>query len=86
MLGTDSTSFAIARYLAEEPAPVLSLVRVRLSGDYERGNPCRYWGQGAPLYRAVTDDGELTLHCRAATRDQAKAAILARIKGATFKR
>lgn len=87
MLGTDSTSFAIARYLAEEPEPRLSLRRVRLSGDYETGSRgMRYWGSGAPLYRAETADGELTLHTRAQTREQAKQAIAARVKGARFTR
>lgn len=87
ILGTDSTSFAIARYLAEEPAPRLSLRRVRLSGDYETGSRgARYWGAGAPLYRAETADGDLVLHERASTRKQAKAAIAARVKGARFTR
>lgn len=87
LLGTDSTSFAIAGYLAEEPEPRLTLRRVRLSGDYETGSRGqRYWGAGAPLYRATTADGELILHTRAATREQAKAAIAARVKGARFAR
>jgi hypothetical protein len=87
MLGTDSTTFAIARYLAEEPSPKLTLRRVRLCGDYESGSRGqRYWGQGAPLYRAESADGELTLHTRAASREQAKAAIAARVKGARFTR
>jgi len=84
---TDSTTYAIARYLTECPAPKLTLRRVRLSGDYETGTRgSRYWGQGAPLYRAESEDGELTLHERAATREQAKAAIAARVNGARFTR
>lgn len=87
LLGTDSTSFAIARYLADEPAPRLTLRRVRLtSGGYESGNTYRYWGHAEPLYRAESADGELVLHTRAVTREQAKAAIAARVNGARFAR
>lgn len=87
MLGTDSTSFAIARYLAEEPSPVLTLRRVRLTSmGYESGNPYRYWGTGTPLYRAETADGEIVLHVRALDRVVAKMVIATRVKGARFTR
>ena len=86
MLGTDCTTFAIARYLTDCPEPRLSLRRVRLSGDYETGSRGqRYWGAGEPLYRAETSDGELVLHTRAMSRDAAKRAILARVKGARIR-
>ncbi len=87
LLGTDSTTFAIARYLAEEPAPRLTLRRVRLtSGGYEQGNPYRYWGHGTPLYRAESADGEIVLHVRALDRVVAKMVIASRVKGARFTR
>lgn len=87
LLGTDSSSFAIARYLAEEQAPRLTLRRVRLTRmGYESGNPHRYWGVGTPLYRAETEDGELTLHVRALDRVVAKMVIASRVKGARFYR
>lgn len=86
MLGTDSTTFAINRYLGACAEPVLSLRRVRISrAGYEIGAPHRYWGTGLPLYRASTPDGEITLHERAAHRWQARAAILARMPGARIR-
>lgn len=87
LVGTDSSSYAITRYLAECPEPRLSLRRVRLSGDYETGSRGRrYWGAGEPLYRAETTDGDLVLHTRAASRDEAKRLIAERVRGARFTR
>jgi hypothetical protein len=47
------------------------LVRVRLNGDYDSGGA--YWGQGAPLWCAWNDEGEMYL--RAPTREAAKAQL-----------
>lgn len=51
-----------------------SLRRVYLNaGGYENGR-C-YWGHGAPLWRAMSEDGAETETVRAATRDAAKEAV-----------
>jgi hypothetical protein len=87
MFAIDSTAAAIARYSADS-LPVFALRRVRLTrGGYEMGTrEQRYWGHAEPLYRAETPDGEIVLHARAATREQAKAAIAARCARARFTR
>lgn len=63
----------------------LSLERLRLvDGDYDTGGA--YWGGGGePMYRAVGEGG-VELFVRAKSRQQAKAAINARIPGARFYR
>jgi hypothetical protein len=51
-----------------------SLCRVRLdSGGYDNGGA--YWGIGAPLWHACTEDGESELFFRAHDRDAAKAHV-----------
>jgi hypothetical protein len=51
-----------------------SLCRVRIdSGGYDNGGA--YWGHGAPLWQACTDDGESELFFRASSREAAKAHI-----------
>jgi hypothetical protein len=79
--------------LPENPAaPVrLSLVRLRwVDGDYDAGGA--YWGRvaGTWIFRALgdADDGETVaeLYVRAESREAAKAAIRARVPGASFYR
>lgn len=72
-------------------APTLTLSRVRLSGDYERGAPHVYWGSGEPLWRASDEKSNPTLDTievfvRAPTRDAAKHAVAARVPNARFYR
>lgn len=62
----------------------ISLQRVLLnSGGYDRGGA--YWGLGQPLWLAQDQAGNSRIF-RAASRNKAKAAILADVKGATFYR
>lgn len=68
-------------YLATE-AGRLHLQRVPInSGGYDRGGA--YWGLGAPLWCVMDQDGN-TQYFRAASRDAAKAQILAEWQGARF--
>lgn len=53
--------------MMRDPVGKVRLYRVRLdNGGYEIPTG-RYWGIGAPLYRAEDDEGELH-HVRASTR------------------
>jgi hypothetical protein len=60
----------------------IHLQRVRLdSGGYDSGGA--YWGRGTPLWYAMDQDGNSRFF-RAASRDAAKASILADFEGARF--
>lgn len=62
-----------------------SLRRVTLdSGGYDNGDA--YWGLGAPLWWAVTDDGDSELFFRASNRDAAKAYVREECPAAKFYR
>ncbi|MCQ4158743.1 hypothetical protein NON00_02225 [Roseomonas sp. GC11] len=54
------------------------------SGGYDRGGA--YWGLGAPLWYAEDSEGEGGVYFRAASREAAKAHILARHPTVTFYR
>lgn len=57
--------------------PKLSLQRVRIdAGGYDSGGA--YWGLGAPLYVATDGDG-IEVYVRGKTREDAKAAVRARV-------
>ncbi len=59
---------------AAQCAPKVTLRRIRLnSGGYDPQGA--YWGIGAPLYWAATDDGEYDATFRADDRDDAKATV-----------
>lgn len=66
----------------------LRLVRMRMVdyGCYDTEGA--YWGQGAPLYRAVGDCGDVQaeIFVRGTTRAEAKAHVREFLKGATFYR
>jgi len=65
--------------------PKVTLQRVRLdAGGYDQAG-C-YWGHGAPLYWAATDDGALDTTLRANSRDEAKERVRAIMPGARFAR
>jgi hypothetical protein len=64
-------------------APKITLQRVRLdSGGYDPQGA--YWGLGAPLYWAASDDVELDWTFRADSRDHAKAQVRESYPGARF--
>ncbi|TVQ30558.1 MAG: hypothetical protein EA356_14920 [Geminicoccaceae bacterium] len=59
------------------------LSRLRIDGGgYDEGGA--YWGLGDPVWWARDDGDRLDMFTRAATRDEAKAAILARAPRVTF--
>lgn len=61
----------------------MALQRIRLdSGGYDRNGT--YWGDGAPLYWAASEDGEIEMTFRAIDRDQAKKMVLERYPNARF--
>ena len=60
-----------------------SLRRVRLNvGGYEYGRYGKYYGQGVPLYRAISDETGEVLELRAKDHKDAKAIILSELKSA----
>lgn len=60
-----------------------SLRRVRLNtGGYEYGRYGKYYGQGVPLYRAISDETGEVLEIRQNTRKAAKMIILQELKSA----
>lgn len=66
---------AAAERAAADPAPRFHLRRVRLdSGGYDAGGA--YWGHGAPLFEAFSEDGVEFLTLRAADREAARAEVL----------
>lgn len=67
----------------DEDAPRVYLNRRYLdAGGYDQGGA--YWGHGAPLYNAYTEDGSFDIWLRALTREHAKTVIRAQIPGARF--
>lgn len=69
----------------EPAAHRFTLQRVRInSGGYDAGGA--YWGRGAPLYWACSDDGTAERFFRADDRAEAKATIQAEYPGARFYR
>lgn len=63
----------------------VSLQCVRLdSGGYDKGGA--YWGIGMPLYWAGSDCGTIDMWCRAESREDAKARVLAKFPKARFYR
>lgn len=65
----------------------VSLKRVYLnSGGNEFGKYGRYWGIGAPLYHALSDDYEIDMYTRAMNREDAKKEVLAKFPTAKFYR
>lgn len=70
---------------AVDASPKFSLRRLRLNnGGYDDGGA--YWGVGAPLYWAISDDGEFECFFRASNRENAKEEIRSRCPGARFYR
>ena len=70
---------------AVDPSLVVkvSLRRIRLdSGGYDSGGA--YWGIGAPLYWAASEDGAVDMWFRARDRDSAKAIVREKHPGAVF--
>lgn len=54
----------------------VSLQRVYLdAGGYTKGRFGKYFGVGAPLYQATSDDGQVNSYIRANSRDDAKAQV-----------
>lgn len=95
MMGRHSTSARDIREIIATHhagvAPKLTLMRVRLSGDYETGAPHVYWGSGSPLWLASDDKSNPTcdtiaVYVRAHTRDAAKQAVRESVPGARFYR
>lgn len=65
-----------------EPIKV-SLARVRIDrGGYDSGGA--YWGLGAPLYRATSDDDAVDLFVRGASKELAQQLVLNKVPGAYF--
>lgn len=67
-----------------QPSPARFYLRREYlnSGGYDRGGA--YFGIGAPLYFAQSEDGELETHLRASCRESAKAAVAKQFPGARF--
>jgi hypothetical protein len=62
-----------------------TLKRTRLnSGGYEYGRYGQYFGHGAPLYQAESEDGDTFFHLRATTRAAAKQIVKSLHAQATF--
>ena len=70
------------------PMPMrFTLRRVYLNvGGYTFGRFARYFGNGAPLYRYASDDGDTVGYLRAYCRADARAIVVDRHAGATFYR
>lgn len=79
-------TLAIELWALGAPVPVrFSVRRVPLNGGgYDSSGV--YWGTGAPLYVAASDDGGAEMHFRAAGREAAKAYVLRYYPSATFYR
>lgn len=89
-MGDPKRGAAMGRPSIKPAAPVVAPVRVTLqrvrlnAGGYDQAGA--YWGHGAPLYWAATDDGALDTTLRANSRDEAKERVRAIMPGARFAR
>jgi hypothetical protein len=85
---TERRHYTVAlAHLAPHPvaAPKVSLRRIRLdNGGYDSGGA--YWGHGATLWYAASDDGAVDLWFRASTRETARTSVLAQFPSARFYR
>jgi hypothetical protein len=65
----------------------ISIKRIRLNqGGYEYGKYGRYFGNGAPLYKVVSDDYTIDTELRASNHECAKEQVLAKYPNARFYR
>lgn len=69
----------------DRESPKIRLQRIPLNaGGYDRGGA--YWGHGAPIWWAWSDNDECNITLRAHTRTLAKAKVQEEIPGARFYR
>jgi hypothetical protein len=71
-MGGGAGSLALARNPLSGGKVHLERVRLDRGGYDSRG---RYWGAGAPLYRASSDEHDFDVYVRGYTRDEAKKAV-----------